>query len=185
MLVRFLVLAVSTATLTICSGCASTAQVPAGGQVFVRGQNDEQVWEKTVDVVHDYFFIERENHFDNVIETKYKVGSGLLEPWQHDSVGFYNRLESTLQSIRRKAFVHVTPTGDGHLVSVQVYRELEDVPSRNKNSPGGATFRQYLPLQRELEIDAEQATDSRWIPAGRDPDLEQEMLSALQFRLSR
>ncbi len=157
-------------------------QAPTDGQLLVRGQNDEQVWEKTVDVVHDYFFIERENHFDNVIETKYKVGSGLLEPWQHDSVGFENRLESTLQSIRRKAFVHVTPTEDGYLVSVQVYRELEDVPSRTMNSPGGATFRQYLPLQRELEIDSEQAVNSRWIPKGRDPALEQKMLEALRYK---
>ncbi len=167
------------------TGCATMSPVPAGGQVFVRGQNDEMVWEKTVDVVHDYFYIERENHFDNVIETKYKVGAGLLEPWQHDSVGFENRLESTLQSIRRKAFVHVTPTGDGYLISVQVYREREDVASQSQMSPGGATFRQYIPLQRELEIDSTDIARGRWIPLGRDPELEQEMLQSLQVRLSR
>ena len=171
--------------LSVLSGCATTSQMPAGGQVFVRGQNDEQVWEKTVDVVHDYFSIERENHFDNVIETKYKVGASLLEPWQHDTVGFENRLESTLQSIRRKAFVHITPTGDGHLISVQVFREREDIPDPNQISPGGATFRQYIPLQRQLEIDSTDIARDRWIPLGRDPSLEQEMLQSLQMRMCR
>jgi len=185
MLPRLLICLAVCVLPTLLTGCASMRPAPVGGQVFVRGQNDEMVWEKTVDVVHDYFAIERENHFDNVIETHYKVGASLLEPWHHDTVGFENRLESTLQSIRRKAFIHVTPTGDGHLVSVQVYREREDVPAEPKNSPGGATFRQYVPLQRELEIDEDDIARGRWIPIGRDPRLEQEMLTSLQSRLSR
>lgn len=166
-------------------GCVFSRPPVTDGQLMVHDNNHERVWEKTVDVVHDYFFIERENHFDHVIETEYKVGSGLLEPWQRDSAGFYNRLESSLQSIRRKAFVHVVPVENGHLVSVQVYRELEDVPSRTKQSPGGATFRQYLPLQRELEVNSGPVPDRRWIPVGRDSATEQAMLRSLQSQLSR
>lgn len=183
MRLRLFLLLVATIPLAL-SGCAMTRPAVTDGQLFVRAQNEEQVWEKTVDVVHDYFFIERENHFDHVIETKYKVGSGLMEPWQRDSVGFRNRLESTLQSIRRKAFIHVLPVEGGHLVTVQVHRELEDVPNRTTNSPGGATFRQYIPLQRELEITSDRTVPGRWIPVGRDALTEQAMLKSLKAKLS-
>ena len=37
------------------------------------------------------------------IDTFPKPGATLLEPWDHDSADSYERLESTLQSIRRYA----------------------------------------------------------------------------------
>jgi hypothetical protein len=89
-------------------GCALPGQppvvnatVPVSNPLLVTG-NEEVVWERAVDVLHEFQFeIGRENRVGRVIETIPKVGSGLLEPWQHDSIGFDNRLESTLQPIRR------------------------------------------------------------------------------------
>src|SRR6186713_26628 len=95
------------------TGCVSMDAhgPPVANPVFVRAQNPEDAWERTVDVVHDYLFeIERENKLGGVIETRYKTGASLQEPWHPDSVGAANRWESTLQSIRRKAFVRFTPT---------------------------------------------------------------------------
>ncbi len=155
--------------------------VRASNPIFIRANNDEVVWERTVDVLHDYQFqIARENKLDGLIETKYKVGSGLLEPWQRESIGFRNRLESTLQSIRRRAVVSVTPQEGGYLVGVEAFKELEDVGGVVENTAGGATFQEAYPLQRDLNLVVGQSAPSGWIPIGRDLPLEQNVLARLQ-----
>ena len=163
------------------SGCATmTGQTPVvSNPVFVRANNSEEAWERTVDVVHDYLFeIERENKLGGILETRYKTGANLLEPWHRDSVGAANRAESTLQSIRRKAFLSVTPVEGGFMVGVEAHKELEDV-ARAANSTGAATFLDNSPLQRDLNPVVGQATPSGWIPKGRDMALEQSMLSSI------
>jgi hypothetical protein len=147
--------------------------------VFVRANNHEVAWERTVDVVHDYLFeIERENKLGGVLETRYKTGASALEPWHRDSVGAHNRLESTLQSIRRKAFVSVTPVEGGYLIGVEAHKELEDV-AKAANLQGAATFLDDNILARDLNAVVGQATPSGWIPKGRDEALEQQMLQSL------
>ena len=168
-------------------GCVSLdAQgPPVANPVFVRANNSEEAWERTVDVVHDYLFeIERENKLGGVIETRYKTGASALEPWHPDSVGAVNRLQSTLQSIRRKAYVRFTPAPGGYLVGVETVKELEDVP-RAANFAGGATFLDNSALQRDLNPVVGQATPSGWINQGRDPALEQAMLRSINRRFGQ
>jgi hypothetical protein len=116
------------------------------------------------------------------IETEYRTGSSLLEPWHQDSVGHENRLESTLQSVRRKVILRLVPdeAGRGYVVSVEAYKEFEDLPGVAANSPGGATFQENTPLQRDLNLVVGQSAPSGWIPAGRDLALEQRILQSLQ-----
>jgi hypothetical protein len=145
--------------------------------------NDDALWERTVDVLHDYQFqIVREDRLARVIETEYKVGSGCLEPWHHDSVGTYQRLESTLQSIRRRVRITLLPSdGGGHYaVSVEAFKEREDLPGLAANSAGGATFSESTPFTRDLTPVVGQSSESRWIPVGRDLDLEQAILASLR-----
>ncbi|HET6425066.1 MAG TPA: hypothetical protein VFG20_15370 [Planctomycetaceae bacterium] len=173
-------------------GCASpSGQGPWGNApavsnpLFVRANDGEFVWEKTVDVAHDYLFeIERENKLDGVIETRYKTGASVLEPWHGDTVGVANRLESSLQSIRRKAIFTVTPAQGGYMVGVQTIKELEDVAAA-ANSVGAATFLDNNPLQRDLDVVVGQATPSGWINQGHDPALEQSLLKSLSAALGR
>jgi len=163
------------------SGCATTPRYAgvAGNPVFVRANNQDAVWEHAVDVLHGHYFeIERENRLDGRIETSYKTGSGWLEPWHRDSVGSENRWESTLQPIRRKAFVSITPAEGGYFVGVEVLKELEDV-QQAAHSEGGATFLDNSPLRRDLNAVVGQSSPSGWIPKGRDPALEALMLSEL------
>lgn len=177
------------------SGCApdrqltSRGQAPAaagGNTIFVPASNAEAVWERTVDVLHDYQFqIARENMVEGMIETEYKIGSGLLEPWHRESVGFASRLESTLQSIRRRVFVHLTQAQGGFLVRVEVFKELEDLDGLAANSAGGATFQESTPLQRDLNLVVGQSASSGWIAQGRDFQLEQELRRRLQAIYSR
>lgn len=184
-----------TAFVTLCvatvlggSGCAGIRPVapPMGNPVFVPANNQQVVWERAVDVLHDYpFQIARENRLDGVIETQYKVGSGLLEPWNKESVGYENRLESTLQSIRRRVFVSITPADGGFLVGVEAFKELEDLPGLAANSPGGATFQENRALDRDLNQVLGQTAPSGWIPVGRDLALESDLLNRLRQAFAR
>jgi hypothetical protein len=167
-------------------GCATFrgGAVP-GNPVFVPTDNQELVWERSVDVLHHNLFeIERENRLDGLIETKYKTGAGLLELWHPDSVGLHARLEGTMQSIRRKAFITVTPADGGYLVGVEAYKELEDVVGA-ANSAGAATFLENSARKRDLEAVVGQAAPSGWIPKGRDVELERRLLDDLHRAFSR
>ncbi len=178
---------VALAFIVAAGGCAGFRPVgPPSNPVFIPGGNQEVVWERAVDVLHDYpFEIARENRLDGVIETQYKVGSGLLEPWHKESIGFDERLESTLQSIRRRAFVSITPAEGGFLVGVEAFKELEDLPGLAANSAGGATFQENRALDRDLNQVVGQTAPSGWIPVGRDLALEADLLNRLRHGFSR
>ena len=98
--------------------------------------NYELVWEGVRDVVAQNFRIEYEQPLrpigntilDGRIDTFPMPGATLLEPWLHDSANEYERLESTLQSIRRYAVVKIILAQNGGFwVDVAVYKELENL----------------------------------------------------------
>ena len=177
-------------------GCALTsqrqqqfqgAQYP-GGAIYVSTLNEELVWERAIDVLHEFQFeIDNENRLAKVIRTAPKVGASLLEPWHKDAVGFESRLEGTLQSIRRTVEVsmQLDDQGRGYVVSVAAYKETEDLPGLAANSPGAATFSESEPLTRDLDPVVGQSSPSLWVPAGRDPLLEQALLARLRAVYSR
>ena len=130
-------------SLVVLLGCVGEMRLPYqsapvryDNPVLLRIPNHELVWDGVVDVISDYFRIEREDPVrllgntltEGRIDTFPKPSATLLEPWDHDSVDSYQRLESTLQSIRRYAVVKVipAPTG-GFWVDVAVYKELENI----------------------------------------------------------
>ena len=173
----------------LAGGCAMMGQrlgfapQAAANPLYVASYNENAVWEATVDVLHEFHFdIARENRLSHVIETAYLTGSNVLEPWHVDSVGLENRLESTLQSIRRRLIVNVIPDerGQGFLVSVEAFKELEDLEGLAANSVGGATFNENEPLRRDLNPVVGQTTASGWLPQGRDLALESAVLTRLQ-----
>lgn len=161
-------------------GCATfRGQTPASNPLFVQTNNHELVWERSVDVLHQNLFeVQRENRLDGVIETKYKPGASLIEVWHPDSPSLHSRLESTLQSIRRKAYVTVTPADGGYLVNVEAYKEIEDVAGAS-NSAGAATFLDNNAFERDLSAVVGQSAPSGWVAKGRDPELEQLLLDSL------
>lgn len=178
--------------LLICiSGCLSgpSANAPGTGpnaiQLPATGYN--ATWERAVAVLNDlHFTVARESKLEGVIETQYRAGSNLLEPWHHDSIGYANRLESTLHSIRRRAFVTFqSASPDTVMVSVRVDKEIEDLPGLAANYEGGATFSESQPLERDLDQVVGQSGASRWIPRGRDRALESEIMRQIRFSTIR
>ena len=168
-----------------------TAIVVYENPALVSASDHEGVWENVVDVVDDYFKIEREapvRRVGNVLtegrlDTFPAVGSTLFEPWRRDSVGSYEKLESTLQSIRRRAMVRVIPAECGYWVDVAVFKELEDVARPAHASAGAATFRNDASLVRVGSPVGEQEISEGWIPMGRDAALEQRILGQLLGRI--
>jgi hypothetical protein len=158
--------------------------------ILVPTSDHEYVWETVADVVDDYFKIQEEEPVRLVgqvmtegrLVTYPEVGSTIFEPWRRDSVGHRERLESTLQSIRRTAEVSVIPDAQGYLVSVAVFKELEDVRQPAHASAGEATFRYDSSLTRVVDSLPEIDANEGWIRKGRDPALEQRILSEILAR---
>ena len=165
----------------------------------------EVVWTKLVDVTDDFFKVQSEQRvvFANGVPTEGRIdtfpqtGATILEPWRSDSVGWGERWESTLQSIRRIATMRLAPDAAGWRVEVVVNKELENLPRPMQATTGGASFRNDDSLYRygtPLPTLGQQVGDQPrpvasptpnlgWIPVGRDPLLEQKMLSRVLEKL--
>ena len=170
---------------TMPSASAPYYQNPA----LVPSCDHEFVWETIADVVDDYFKIDEERpvrlvgQVEGRLTTFPEVGSTIFEPWRRDSVTRRDRIESTMQSIRRQAEVRVVPDQQGYLVEVIVYKELEDVRNPDHASAGEATFRYDSSLTRVVDSLTERDANEGWIPKGRDPALEQRILSEILARV--
>jgi hypothetical protein len=159
----------------------------------VRVTNHEFAWDQIADVVSDYFPIEREQRVQLVgnvltegrIETPFQTGATIFEPQRRDSVGAFNRWESTFQTIRRRASIRVLPDQQGYLVEVQVERQLEDLPRPESSTAGAATFGSDTSLPQDRVSRIHRSRESPlWIPLGRDQALEQQMLADIRQRLN-
>jgi hypothetical protein len=167
------------------AGCLSPPPMaPAGGASTIQIADNQRdfLWERAVVVLNrNHFQVSRESKLEGIIETAYRGGSGLLEPWNPDSVGLSNRMESSLQSIRRKVTVSMLSAATGTTsLNVRVDKELEDVPGMAATYEGGATFSESQPLNRDLSQVVGQNGPSRWISIGRDPLLERKLLAEIQ-----
>ncbi len=166
--------------------------VPATNPLYLPVTNQDWAWEQIVDVVDDYFRIERENRVQLVgnvltegrIDTFPQVGATWLEPQRPDSVGRKNRWESTFQTIRRRAILRIIPEQGGYLVDVAVYKELEDLPRPENSTAGAATLRNddSLPSRLSEKVSRTRFAEN-WIPQGRDLPVEQQMLAEIQAQL--
>ncbi len=187
--------------LVALSGCTLEPPGPASvstpstvtfeNPMFIPGTDFQRVWETVVDVVDDYFRIEREEPVRLVgnvltegrLDTFPEVSSTMLEPWRHDSVTSYDKLEATLQTMRRRAQIRVMPAEGGFWVDVAVYKELEDMVQPEQATAGRATFPSESTQVRIINPIGGQEMHQGWIPKGRDPNLEQLMICQLQSRL--
>jgi hypothetical protein len=155
--------------------------------------DEELAWDQIADAVSDYFPIAREQRArrsgevwtEGRIETAPQDGATVLEPHRLDSVGTFNRWESTFQSIRRRAILRIIPDANGYLIDCVVEKEMEDLPKPEKATVGPASFgsEQTLPSKRLEEL-TRTHTSPRWIPLGRDPALEQRLLADIHARLN-
>ena len=180
-------------------GCPpqAVAQVPVqtpvavyANPIFVPIADPQCAWEQTVDMVDNYFRIEHEEPVrvlddaltEGTITTMPQGSPTIFEPWRRDTADPEQRLENTLQSMRRRAVVRVIPGQGGHWVDIQVYKELEDNRRPDFSSAGAATFRYDDTLKRIIDPIGAQPITQGWIAQGRDASLEQYMIGDLLSR---
>jgi hypothetical protein len=168
--------------LAVASGCAATTPMLVDNPLIIPASDFEYVWQQTVEVVDEYFDIAQENRIDGRIETYPEVASTLLEPWRRDSVDNEERFEATLQTLRRKAYVHLTPVSGGYALQVEVHKELEDLPHPAHATTGDAMFRTDVSLHREQQVIGPLPVARGWIHVGRDWKLEARILQDMACR---
>ena len=168
-------------------GCTTLSGIKTASEnpLIVPTTDFETVWKATVESVDEYFDIATERREQRKIVSQPKTGATLFEPWEGDSVGFHEQLESTLQSIRRLAIVNVdpAPNGQGWAIRVNVYKELEDLLQPDRQSIGRAVFNNIQTVNRSREVVGPQQIAQYWIPRGRDTKLEQVILAKIRTAL--
>lgn len=161
--------------------------------LYVSASNSDAAWETIAREVSRYAPIRSEQRVQQAgamltegrIETQWAAGSTIFEPWRRDSVGAFNRWQSTLQTIRRRTIVRVIPAAGGYEIDARVDKQLEDLNRPERASAGAASIRNdsALPTDRVTPVDA--IMDSgRWIDIGRDESLEQRILKRLAGKFS-
>ncbi len=191
------------ASLVIAAGCgqlknrlnnsAPLAYVP--NPLELPPAEDNFVWSQVVDAVDDYFRIAREQPvqnrsglvLDGRLETSYQVGASIFEPFRKDSTPGFERLQSTLQSIRRRAIVTVRPYGAAYQIEVVVQKDLEDT-DRTLSSTESATSgsqRHDGTIIRTPDPSIAAPLTLGWIPLGRDTSLEQVILRDITSRITQ
>lgn len=160
--------------------------------IFIPIADPQCAWETIVDVVDDYFRIdmtqEEPTRMVNNVPTEGsfttfpEVSPTIFEPWRHDTVDSEQRLENTMQTMRRFAAVHATPAQGGYLVEITVSKQLEDNIRPDQSTVGSATFRYDSTLTGIVNpINAEPTTEG-WISRGRDASMEQHIIGHLLSR---
>lgn len=178
------------------AGCASVSQnftrsvsefvmpTPVENPLLVPNTAFEVVWNTAVKAVDEYFDIAFENRLSGRIVTQPALSPTLLEPWDGSTGGFRERLEATLQTMRRRGEVSVKPApGGGFLVQVTVLKELEDLAKPTMQAAGRAVFNNDPSITRTREIVGPFPVPSGWIVRGRDPGLEGKILRKIRDRL--
>ena len=174
----------ATAALPGLAGCATLQDRPVmPNPLVVRATSFDAAWDATVHALDEYFEIDEENRLARRITTFPITGATLVEPWRGDSVGFEQRLESTLQTIRRFAIARVEPAPDGFAIRVEVYKQLEFLDRPERQTGGIATFPQDFPIDRTREIVGPTPAPLGWIDKGTDTALEQKILDRVRREL--
>jgi hypothetical protein len=181
--------------LMLLGGCA-TGPILDNPGIFLPGQNApvenpvyiplgpmsyNQVFEKAIDIIADYFEIAEYNRYDGRIETFPRVAPGVEQPWKPGSPDLEQRLFATVQSIRHRATVLIQPADNGgFFIQVTIFKELEDVPRPIRSVGGAAIFRSVPTVERQFEVIDLTRFEANWIPIGRDVKLEQVILERLK-----
>ena len=131
-----------------------------------------EVYDRVLDALDDYFVVKPASRYSGVIETYPRVAPGWEQPWKPSTPDARERTLATLQSMRQYAVVRIwAGEQGGYKVYVEVYNELEDLPTPlgSRSSPA---FRDAASADRRgdlLGATAKRTPGDSWIPAGPAP----------------
>ncbi len=142
----------------------------------------QEVFEKTIDVLDDYFELLPPNPYDGRIVSKPRIAPGYEQFWKAGNPNPRGRLLATFQTIRQTATAEIR-AGDrgGYLVYIVVDKELEDLPRPVQARVGPALFQESPTVNREFEVvGPDTSADLNWFKVGRDYALEQQILRRIR-----
>ena len=140
-----------------------------------------EVFEKTVDILDDYFDLLPPDPYDGRIVSRPRIAPGFEQFWKPGNPDA-RRLLATFQTIRQTATAEIR-AGErgGYLVYVVVDRELEDLSRPTQARIGNAIFQDAPTVDRQLEVvGGETSADHAWFKVGRDYALEQQILERIR-----
>ncbi len=177
-------LAAASLAIAAGAGCAVVNPPPAPNPLLIPSTDFETVWMACVTSLDDYFDIASENRLQHKIVTEPRVSATIFEPWYHDTVGFDDRFEATLQTMWRHAVITVNQTATGaYAVKVEVYKELEDMIRPERQNNGRAVFDNEFPVNRARDLVGPMPLPNGRIPRGRDTKLERAILAEIKEKL--
>jgi hypothetical protein len=142
----------------------------------------QEVFEKTIDVLDDYFELLPPNPYDGRIVSRPRIAPGYEQFWKRGNPDARGRLLATFQTIRQTATARIwAGERGGYLVSVEVDKELEDVARPVMSRAGAAVFQEGPTVDRQLDVvGPETSPDQSWFKVGRDYALEQQILRRIR-----
>ncbi len=193
---RPLLLAAALAALApvACTTAPRPAPPPPPQGVDIAADQYEHTFHTTVETLRrSGFRIDRADYRFGMVTTAPEGSPTLFEPWKTGNTNHHTRVLSTLNDVRRTVTVTFSPatvinplapghtkSGPNRLMSVTVDMQQRDTPQRRLNGRAdGSVF-----TDPELPGSADPDTQpSPWIPIGRDPGLETQLLQRILAQL--
>ena len=171
---------------------SQTADIVYPNPLVLGDMDTEFLWTQIIDTVDDYFKIKTETRVrrnseqwsEGFVETFPQTGATALEPWRKDSTAGFERIQSTLQTIRRTAMLRITPLNTGYQISIEVIKELEDVDRSQSSGEGASSVRHDGTILRIDEELRGLPVTIGWIRQENDTALEQRILGEIAGRTS-
>ncbi len=167
-------------------------EVPVANPSHIPDTDPIFLWNQVVDTVDDNFRIKSEqavrknntNWLEGKLITFPEVSGTCLEPWRHDAARGFERLQSTVETIRRTATVRVIPEETGYAIEVQVIKEQEDVDQSQFATAGSAAQRHDGTIVRNENQVRQLPVTLGWYEIGRDLDLERRIMASILGRIT-
>lgn len=170
-------------TLMVCcagaAGCRSGAPAAyrssATISVDAQSPSGEVLWEGIKDTLRgDHFTLDQVDRRGGVITTRPELSRHFFEFWRRDARTFSDKLEASINPIRRWIEVRFDASGETGetALAVVVHKQRLSSPDRMFNSSGAAYqfFSETLPSTTGAPRVT--AADERWLDLGRDAALE-------------
>lgn len=143
-----------------------------------------QAWDEILDVLREHNMEpDRQDFRARIITTHPEVSGQWFEFWRADAQGLYQRLESSLHTIRRRVEVRFQPA-DGRLkLDLVVHVQRKTQPERQVTTASGALqiYREKLPIYTGEKLPAGEGV--YWVDLGTDPLFEKYLLERIRRRL--
>lgn len=170
----------------------SAIEVPVANPTNIGEVDPDFLWRMVIDTLDDHFRIDSEqpvrkdaqNWMEGRVTTYPEISGTLFEPWRRDTARGFERIQSTFQTIRRKATVRVIPEPTGYQLSVEVMKEQEDVDQSQFATAGASAQRHDGTIVRNENLIRQMPLTLGWYEIGRDLDLERRIMEGILGRIT-